>query len=737
MQQLARWCYRRRRVVVVAWVVALVAIGVLTSLAGNAFVNNFSVPGVQSQRAFDLLRNRFSAFSGEQIAVVFRAERGVDDPGVRSKMEQVFTDLGRVPHVVAVLDPYAVRQGSISADATIGLARVQLDAVGPAVPKWVVKKVIERAERARAPGLEVELGGAVVQFAQGQGPGGREGIGVLAAVVILLITFGSGVAMGIPVVTALFGLGVGIPVVGLLAHLVDIFTFAPPMATMIGLGVGIDYALFIITRYRQGIHAGLDPEEATATAVDTSGRAVVFAGATVVVSLLGMMLMRLSFAQGLAFAASTVVVLTVIAAITLLPAMLGFAGQRIDALRVPNLHRRERAPRETAWHRWSRLVQRRPWLFLSAALVVLVTLALPLFSMRLGGFQADAGPKSSTARRAYDLVAHGFGPGSNGPLLLVARVEKPADLVSLQRMADWVGQLRGVVATSPVLPSPAGDAAIVTVVPASGPQDQQTERLVHDIRREAIRQGTAGTGTTVLVGGVTALFIDMGERVTQRLPLFIAGVIAVSFLLLVVVFRSVVLPLKAAVMNLLSIGAAYGIVVAVFQWGWASRLVGVDRAGPIMAFMPMMLFAILFGLSMDYEVFLLSRVREEYQRSGDNSVAVADGLAATARVITAAAAIMVTVFLSFVLGDDPIIKQFGLGLAAAVLVDATIIRLVLVPAVMELLGPANWWFPNWLDRIVPRISTEAPPDLEPAPVPTPPLPRRQRPLVAAGRERKS
>ncbi|HEY7873654.1 MAG TPA: MMPL family transporter, partial [Actinomycetota bacterium] len=472
-------------------------------------------------------------------------------------------------------------------------------------------------------------------------------------------------------------------------------------------GVGIDYALFIVTRYRQHLHAGETPEKANLAALVTAGRAVLFAGTTVVISLLGILLMGFAFVEGVAIGGAATVLVTMLASVTLLPAVIGFVGKNVDRWRLPWFHRGIDDPQASVWFRWSRVLQRRPALPAIAGFLVLLTLAIPVLSLRLGFADAGSGSTERSSRRAYDLLSEGFGSGFNGPLLLAAELEGPEAVADLTALSGVLNQTDGVAATSPPIPNENGDAAIMTVYPTTSPQDPDTNRLVQRLRDTVIPGAMEGTGVDVLVGGVTASVIDFSEVNGDRLPILIAVVIALSFLLLVVVFRSIVVPLKAAIMNLLSIGAAYGVIVAIFQWGWGKDLIGVETTAPIEAWVPMMLFTILFGLSMDYEIFLLSRIREEYVRTGDNGLAVANGLAATARVITAAAAIMVTVFLTFVFGfDERAIKLFGMGLAVAIFVDATIVRMVLVPATMELLGNANWWLPKWLGRILPKISIE-------------------------------
>jgi RND superfamily putative drug exporter len=479
---------------------------------------------------------------------------------------------------------------------------------------------------------------------------------------------------------------------------------------MIGIGVGIDYALFIVARYRQGIHADLDPHSAVVKAVSTSGKAVFFAGCTVIISLAGMYLIGIEFVSGLATGAILAVAMTIATSLTLLPAVLGFVGKNIDRLHVPFVSRSDHQ-RDGFWYRWSRHIQRHPLPSAALGLAILLVMAAPVFAMQLGSSDASTRPTSDTTRRAYDLLAQGFGPGFNGPLLLAIEIPPGADDAVLTKIHDGVAQTPGVAFAGPAQFNPQHDTAVMQVFPTTSPQDDKSVDLIHQLRNETLPAATTGTGVVAHVGGITAAFDDVSTLLQQRLPYFIALVLLLSFLLLMVVFRSIVVPLKAVVMNLLSIGAAYGVLVAVFQKGYGADFFGVGK-GPIESFLPMMLFAILFGLSMDYEVFLLSRMKEEYERTHDNGTAVADGLSSTARVITAAALIMVVVFGSFVFGDERVIKEFGLGLAVAIFVDATVVRMLLVPATMELLGDANWWLPRWLDRILPNVHIEGEPDLD-------------------------
>ncbi|MDP9224299.1 MAG: MMPL family transporter [Actinomycetota bacterium] len=717
LERTARWSYTHRWTMVAIWVVALIGINVVSSVAGGAYSNNFSLPGTESQRAYDLLRNRFPQRAGDTADIAFKAQAGITDPSVRKRMQGFLRQIERFHHVDAVSSPYAPGgERQISPDGHIGLARIQFNVTGEKVPIAEIKSMEALAAKDGGNDLTIDLGGSVVTFAEFQTPGGAEVVGLLAAVLILLVTFGSVLAMGLPLIIALFGIGIGLAIVTLSAHFLTVPDFTPQLASMIGIGVGVDYALFIVTRYRQQLGQGMTPEQATVAAITTSGRAVLFAGTVVVISFLAILLMGFSFVQGIAVGGAAAVLVTMMASVTLLPAVLGFVGKNIDRLHLPRLlHRDQTTPRESVWFRWSRLIQRWPAPVALVALLILVALTIPLFSLRLGSADAGTGDKSRSSRRAYDLLSEGFGPGFNGPLLLAAKFSAPGDVKTLNALGRALSKVPGVAGVTPPIVSPKGDAAVMSVFPTTSPQASQTSDLVHTLRDRVIPAATAGSGTQVLVGGLTAGTIDFADQSGRRLPVLIGVVLLLSFLLLVAVFRSLVVPAKAVVMNLLSIGAAYGVVVAVFQWGWLKSAVGLSTIGPIEAWVPMMLFTILFGLSMDYEIFLLSRIREDYLRNHDNGLAVANGLATTARVITAAAAIMVTVFLSFVIGfDERAIKLFGFGLAVAIFVDATLIRMVLVPATMELLGDANWWFPRWLGRLVPRIAIEsdAPPPPE-------------------------
>jgi putative drug exporter of the RND superfamily len=710
LERLARWCYRHRWQTVILWVLLLVGSITLMNVAGGEYSADFSLPGSEAQEAFDLLEEKFPARSGDAATIVYRADAGVTDPDVRQTMEGVFAQVATLDHVVEVTSPYG-EQGAqqISPGGQIAFAEVQFDVGTGEIPLEVIQELIEIGDAVESQELQVEFGGGPISQAQFEPPGGAESVGFLAAVLILLITFGSVLAMILPLVTAGIGIGIGLSLILLMANFLNVPNFTPQVASMIGIGVGIDYALFIVTRYRQHLHEGMDPERSIVLALTTSGRAVVFAGIIVVISFLGILLMGFPFIEGIAVGGAAAVLVTMLASISLLPALIGFVGRNIDKLHIPRLRKVETTGHRSFWFRWSRIIQRRPWTTGLAGLAALIALTIPLFSIRLGLADAGNDPEELTTRRAYDLLSEGFGPGFNGPLILAAELSGPQDLEALGRVAGSVQSTQGVAFASPPIPNDPTNptAAIVTVYPTTSPQAVETEELVRRLRREILPQATQGTGLDVLVGGFTAAGVDFTILSGDRLPLLIGAVIAVSFLLLMVVFRSLVVPIKAAIMNLLSIGAAYGVIVAVFQWGWLGGLIGIGQPGPFEAWAPMMLFTILFGLSMDYEIFLLSRIREEYIRTRDNGLSVANGVATTGRVITAAAAIMIAVFLSFVLGFDiRQIKLIGLGLAVAVLVDATIVRMVLVPATMELLGNANWWLPRWLGRVIPKFSVE-------------------------------
>jgi RND superfamily putative drug exporter len=705
LYRLGRGAARRRWLTVGTWIVAVVAIFSIGGALGGKLTDDFKLPDSESQRAYDLLADRFPSASGTSADVVFHATSGT----LADEQEIVSSTLAAIeqlPHVVAVTDPLGT-DGALSQDGSIGYAQVSYDEPAPDLGTGPYDRLESIVDDARTSDLQVEIGGEYASWGSQSEPGTSELVGLLAAMVILLIAFGSVVAMGLPIATAVTGLATGTGLIVILASFASVPEFSTILASMIGLGVGIDYALFIVTRYRQNLQAGMEPLHAIGLATATAGQAVVFAGTTVAIALLGLWISGIAFVGMMATASAIVVVVAVVAAVTLLPALLGFAGRGIDRLSIHRIKKNadESALRENIWGRWGREVERRPWWYFAGAILLLVLLAVPFFSMKLGFPDDGTAPASETRRQAYDLLSEGFGPGSNGPLLLAVSLDDPSALDGLGQLTAAIQATDGVAAVSPPQPNAAGDAAIIQVIPTTSPQDEATTGLVRRLRDETIPAATPD-GAVVHVGGGTATYIDLSDRVTNALPWFIGAVVLLSFLLLMVVFRSILVPLKAALLNLLSIGASYGVIVAIFQWGWGRSLLGIDESIPVVSFVPMMMFAVLFGLSMDYEVFLLSRVREEYLRTRNNVESVVSGISTTARVITSAALIMIAVFLSFVMEPDPIAQMFGIGLAFAVLIDATIVRVVLVPATMVLLGDANWWLPAWLDRILPQMHLE-------------------------------
>ncbi len=766
MLKLARWSTTHRRLVVIGWIVMIVAIGTLASKAGTEYSNNFTLPNSDAQRASDLLEHSFPTQAGDRDQIVFRvADGSVLDPGVRAHMEAMFAEVAKLPHVSAVISPYAGPSAgkAISANHQIAFATVVFDEKANLLPVSAPERVVKVAQAARQPGLEVELGGQAIEATQQAGFGLSTAVGLMAAIVVLLITFGSLLAMGLPIVTALFGLGTGLSVIALFTHVVDTPNFSSELAAMIGLGVGIDYSLFILTRYREA-YAGPGPthgrvKESVVQAMDTAGRAVLFAGTTVVIALLGMMLLGVNFLYGVAISASIGVLLVMFSALTLLPALLTFAGARLAR---PSRRARQRERREAAavatsaaaggngiaagaggngiaagtggngiaagaggngitagtvgngapaaaggrtWHRWSNFVGRHPHRVAVPSALIMLAIAAPAVALRLGSSDASNDPSNTTTYHAYRLLAEGFGEGFNGPLQVVVKLPHRNDASALHELQNALASASGVVSVTPPRLNPTGEVATFSVYPDSSPQAYATTVLVRDLREHVIPPVAARTGVVAYVGGVTAGGVDFATVLAHKLPLFIGVVVLLSALLLMVVFRSLVIPLQAAVMNLLSIGASLGVIVVIFQWGWFPGLMGVSP-GPIESFIPVMLFAIVFGLSMDYEVFLVSRIHEQWTYTHDNRRAVGEGLALTGRVITAAAAIMVCVFLSFVLGEDRVIKEFGLSLASAVFLDALIVRCMLLPALLHIVGPRAWRFPASLDRRLPRMNIE-------------------------------
>jgi len=711
MVSLSRWCIGHRRLVTATWIAIAVLTTLIAGAVGRQYATNFSLPGTEAQRVVDLLNAHFKSQSGDIDTVVFHVRQGtVDAPRVRAAVSPLLARVATMPHVVSVVSPYGPGGAfEVSRDRRTAFATVTYDRRANLLPNATGKPLLSAiAEVQRStPGLELAAGGQVIEQAEGFNIGPATSVGVAAALVILLLTFGSLWAAGMPLVTAGLGLVTGIALVGLGTHVTDMSNISPELAIMIGLGVGIDYALFIVTRFKEN-HARLgDIEQAVIAAMDTSGRAIVLAGTTVVIALLGMFATGVNFMYGLAIASVLAVALVLLASLTVLPALLAAFGHRL--VRPGRSARRREAhglaARGSAWRRWSLIVQSRPWPLAVVSLVVMVAFVVPMLGMRLQSSDAGNDPPGTSSLRAFQLLSGGFGPGFNGPLLIVAEMSHPAQRSQLQALRATVAGTRDVVAVTAPRTAPSGSVAVMEAYPASAPQAQATTDLVNRLRGMVLPRFERSFGSRPLVGGFTAGSIDFSHVLASKLPLFIGIVVVVSALLLFVIFRSIVIPIQAALMNLLSIGGALGVTVAVFQNGWLAGPLGVTP-GPVEPWIPVLMFAVVFGLSMDYEVFLISRVREEWVRRRDASEAVADGIAFTGRVISAAAAIMICVFLSFMLGDERSIKEFGFGLAAAVFLDALVVRCVMLPAVLELLGPATWRLPARLDARLPHVRIE-------------------------------
>ncbi|MCG8964570.1 MMPL family transporter [Streptomyces sp. CL12-4] len=713
MAALARWCVQRRLVAVLLWLLALGGVATAAVVSGSAYSNDYGVPGTDSDRASRLLASGFPGLGGDSDTIVWHtSSETVRAADVEQTMTRTLDRIAELPGVATVTNPYDdPDSGLISENAHTAYATVTFDAPAQDIDAAQARAVVDTARAAETDGLQVELGGSAVALTESSGGHLAEAVGVAVAAVVLFLAFGSLAASLLPIATALVSVGTAYAGITLLGHAMTVADFAPMLGTLIGLGVGIDYALFIVTRHRRGLKRGLSVTEAATSAVATTGRAVVFAGATVCIALLGMLILRLSFLNGVAIAASLTVVLTVAASVTLLPALLSYIGPRA-------LSRRER--RRLAEHgpepelptglaaRWSAFVERHPKLLGVLALVVVTVLALPTLGLRLGTSDQGNDPRGTTTRQAYDLLADGFGPGVNGPLTLVTEVGGAEDRLALDNLDASLRTTEGVSSVTPVTYNSGGDTAYLAVVPESAPQSRKTSDLVERLRSEVLPRAETGTSLDVHVGGVTAGYDDFAGVIVGKLPLFVGVVVGLGCLLLLLAFRSVGIPVKAAAMNVAAVAASFGIVVAIFQWGWGSELLGLGSAGPIEPFLPVIMVSVLFGLSMDYQVFLVSRMYEEWLETGDNRRAVRVGLAETSRVINSAAVIMISVFLAFVLSGDRVIAMFGIALAAAVALDAFVLRTLLVPALMHLLGRANWWLPRRLDAWLPRLSIEPP-----------------------------
>ena len=717
LYRLGRFSARRPWAVIGSWLVVSVLVIGASGAFGRDLEDSFEVPGLDSQQATELLTAARSDQAGltAQMVVTPRDDHATffDSADARAALTQVQGGVTALPHVLRTSDPAgalaagseaAVRSGTVSRNGRVALVRIQYPVLEELNADDLENLKTFGDHAGEGSPLRLEMGGDLFFAFEEPETGTGELIGLVAAAVILLLAFGSLIAMGLPIGIALFGLALGISSMSLITYLIDIPSWAPELGSMVGLGVGIDYALFLVTRHREHLARGMPVEESVGRAVATAGQVVVFAGGTVVIAILGLAVAGVPFMTAGGLAIAVIVLIMVVASVSLLPAFLGLAGPWINRLGLRRNHARDGATVSSGWLRWGEHVSKHAWAYAIGVTVLLLALTAPVLALRMGNPDEGALPETRTERRAYDLVAAGFGPGINGPLVIAVDISKDPSVVG--PLLGAVGADEGIAAVAP--PEVNAEAGVATLVafPTTGPQDDATRDTLERLRTDVLPPVLAQSPARAHVGGQTASFADVSDRVNDRLPLFIAAVILLSFLLLILVFRSIVVPLKAALMNLLSIGASYGVLVMVFQWGWGAGLIGLESTVPIISFIPMFMFAILFGLSMDYEVFLLSRVRELYLATGDNDTSVIHGIAGTARVITSAALIMISVFLGFALGDDPATKMFGLGLATAIFIDATIVRLVLVPAAMTLLGDASWWMPRWLDRLLPAIDLE-------------------------------
>jgi len=717
MSALARWCFRHRLTVAGAWATVLLALGGFVAVSGTSFVDAFSLPHTDSTKALDLLTTTMPGQSGDRDAIVLHVTTGtVRDQAVQQRVAPMLDRVAHLPSVALVAGPYGSQGAAqVSKDGRTAYASVLFDAQANKIPVGDIKGVVNAAQAVDGNGLAVELSGQAIKSVSQPAPADTELIGIVAAALILFVAFGSLLGMLTPLLVAIAGLGAGLLSLSALSHVITLPTIAPTLAALIGLGVGIDYALFIVTRYRTGLAAGMTAEEAAIEALSTSGRAVLFAGGTVVIALLGLLVLQVNFLAGMGIGAAITVVWTVLAAVTLLPAVLGFFGMRL----LTNKQRRALTAggpaEQTAgfWARWAEAVARRKAVYSLVAVAIIAALSIPTLSIRLGSSDSGNDPAGTTTRKAYDLLAKGFGPGFNGPLELVASLPAVADGQAFDRLTTAVRAAPGVAAAVGLPRGPGATVGVLEVVPTTSPQSQQTDQLINRLRADIVPAAERGSTMRAYVGGTTATFKDFASVLTGKLPLFLGVIIALGCLLLLLAFRSIVVPLTAAVMNLFATAASFGVVIAVFQFGWGSEALGAGAAGPVEAFLPVIMLAILFGLSMDYQVFLVSRIHEEWAATHDNRRAVIVGQAETGRVITAAASIMVCVFLAFVLDGERVIAEFGIGLAAAVAIDALLLRTILVPSLMHLFGSANWWLPGWLDRLLPHVSIESagsPPD---------------------------
>jgi putative drug exporter of the RND superfamily len=727
MSALARWCYQHCFVVITVWIGLLIGLAVTSQAVKTSYDNSLTLPGTGSGNAQQLLLRSAPAQAGDSDQIVWQVSHGnVTDPAIERRMSAMLARVSHLPEVASVASPYLPGgKVQVSRDGRTAYATVNFTQAADNLDNADINRVVAVATGAREPGLAVELGGKAISNTEQAPLSSASAIGIGAAAVILLVAFGSLFAMALPIVIAVAGVGSGLMLMAPLSHLMSVNGIAPILGALIGLGVGVDYALFIVTRYRRGLQLGLDSQRSAVQALNTSGRAVLFAGGTVCIALLGLLTLGLGFLNGLAVPAAITVVCTVLAAVTLLPALFGVLGQRV-------LNRRQRRRLRAdgpdyarsgsgMWARWSSIVRRSPAVLAAAAVGVMVVVSIPVLHLRLGASDSSNDPTSSHTYKAYEMLAEGFGPGSNGALLLVAQTQSAADRAAFDRLGRALTHVPGVAAvqTGPAQTRPGAAPAVevTQVIPTTAPEAQATSNLITQLRNTVIPRYTHGTTLRVYVGGLTATFDDLAAVTSAKLPWLLAAIVGFGFLLLVLAFRSLLIPAATAVMNLLAAAASFGVLTAFFEWGWGTSAFGLGRAGPIEGYMPEMVLAILFGLSMDYQVFLVSRMAEEWSHTRDNARSVLAGQTETARVITAAATIMIAVFIAFAFMGQRSVAEFGIGLAAAVALDAFVLRTVLVPAVMYLSGRANWWLPRWLDRRLPHLAIEPP-----QATPTPPVP---------------
>jgi len=705
MKFLADMAHKRRWLVLAVWIFAIVAVGGAAKSAGSAFSSSFQLPDTESSRVQDILSKEFPTQSGDISQIVFEAKGKLTTAENQATIEKLMAEVGTSPIVKSIDSPFDPRTAALNSDQSIGFATIHFNGSAQELPKEEIKKVVEVAQSYESSGLEINLSGAVIKLANAVEPSSSEMIAILAAFLVLLYTFGSLVATLVPIVVAVFALAVGSALVAIVSNSMQIADFAPILASLVGLGVGIDYALFIVTRFRRAIHEGKSVHESIRIAMTTSGRSVLFAGIIVCISMLGLFTVGLSFLSGVGVAASISVIISMIASLTLLPALLSIIGKNIDRLRIPfkKLHAEEEGGK--GWKKWADRIQANPVRWAVSSTLILLFICLPVTQIRLGASDSGNDPVGTTTRQAYDTLAKGFGAGFNGPITMLADVSNQNSADATSRVVETIKSQPDVAAVLPAIPTQDGKYQLITVYPKSSPQSEETSHLISELREEVIPGIEKETGVSIQVGGLVAIFKDFGDVLTSKLLNFILSVVILSMLLLMILFRSFLIPIKAAAMNLLSICAAFGVVVAGFQWGWFEPIFG-SSAGPIESFLPIMLFAILFGLSMDYEVFLVSRIHEEWMKSGDSKGSVSKGLAATGSIITAAAAIMIVVFMAFVFLGERTIQLFGVGLAVAVLIDATIIRSTLVPSLMQLAGRWNWYLPNFIEKRLPKIRLE-------------------------------